>query len=135
MQFTDVLYIAVLLFSVMLSIITTIMARKAKSKENCETSIENRTESSDGNSKDQKVKNFWEELLTKLPDYIVSAEQFYNQIVGKSSGVKTGVQKLAQVLDKVKIDCLTAGVEYDEQKATEMVNGLIDMTNKVNTNK
>lgn len=135
MQFTDILYIAVLLFSVVLSIITTVMARKTKSKENCETGVEDRTKSSNGNSKDQKVKNFWEELLTKLPDYIISAEQFYNQIVGKSSGVKTGVQKLAQVLDKVKIDCLTAGVDYDEQKATEMVNGLIDMTNKVNTNK
>ena len=135
MQISDILYIAVLVFSVILSIVTTVMARKTKQKGNNIESAENGKENTDGIGENKKVDNFWTEMLTKLPSYIVSAEQFYNQICGKASGIKTGAQKLAQVLDKVKIDCLTNGVTYDEQKATDMVNGLIDMTNEVNTNK
>lgn len=139
MALNEILYIVAVGFSVGLSVITTVVAtKKSKQTEQVESgrnSTENGTQSVDGNTKDTKVKNFWGTLAEKLPSYIVSAEQFYNQLVGKASGIKTGAQKLAQVLDKIKIDCLTSGVEYDEQKATDMVNNLVDLTNQVNTNK
>ena len=135
MGWSDILYLAAIGFSVGLSIITTIVTRKKpKQVESGEQSTENGEQVIVGDTENKKV-SFWSELSQKLPQYIVAAETFYNQLVGKQSGLKTGAQKLAQVLDKVKIDCLTAGVEYDEQKATKMVNDLVDLTNSVNTNK
>lgn len=138
MALNEILYIATLGFSVITATVTTVISiKKSKTKqvESGENPTENGTQNNDGNSKNSKVKNFWDTLFEKLPSYIVSAEQFYNQLVGKASGIKTGAQKLAQVLDKIKIDCLSAGVDYDEQKATDMVNSLVELTNQVNTNK
>ena len=117
MSIQTIISAVIFVFSAILTIITTIKARKTKTTE------------------DSKTSNFWTELFTKIPEYIKTAEQFFNQIAGKASGIKTGAQKLTQVLDKIKIDCLTAGVEYNEQKATDMVNSLVDLTNNVNTNK
>lgn len=142
MGWSDILYLAAIGFSVGLSVITTVVTRKkSKQVESREPSTENGEQVIVGDTENEKVStenkkvSFWSELSQKLPQYIVAAETFYNQLVGKQSGLKTGTQKLAQVLDKVKIDCLTAGVEYDEQKATKMVNDLVDLTNSVNTNK
>lgn len=135
MGWSDILYLTAIGFSVVLSVVTTIITRKKpKQVESGEQSTENGEQGVVGDTENKKV-SFWSELSQKLPQYIVAAETFYNQLVGKQSGLKTGAQKLAQVLDKVKIDCLTAGVEYDEQKATKMVNDLVDLTNSVNTNK
>lgn len=135
MSWSDILYLAAIGFSVGLSVITTIITRKKpKQVESREQTTENGEQDIVGDTENKKV-SFWSELSQKLPQYIVAAETFYNQLVGKQSTLKTGAQKLAQVLDKVKIDCLTAGVEYDEEKATKMVNDLVDLTNSVNTNK
>lgn len=138
MALNEILYIAAIGFSIVLSVITTVSTiKKSKQKqvESGTNSTENGTQSVNGDNQDTEVKTFWATLSEKLPSYIISAEQFYNQLVGKASGIKTGAQKLAQVLDKIKIDCLSAGVNYDEQKATDMVNNLVDLTNQVNTNK
>lgn len=137
MAINEILYLAAVVFSVGASVISTIVVRnKHKQRQQVdETTVENGKQDIVGSDKNSKVETFWAKLSEKLPQYIVSAEQFYSQLVGKASGVKTGVQKLAQVLDKIKIDCLTAGVDFDETKATSMVNNLIDLTNNVNTNK
>lgn len=136
MAWSEILYFATLAFSILLSIFTTILAYKRKKSRKVGTEdTENGTQTDNGNIEDKKVNTFWSDLFQKIPSYMVAAEKFYNQLVGKNSGIKTGVQKLEQVLDKVKIDCLTAGVEYNEQKATDMVNSLVDLTNQVNTNK
>lgn len=138
MAWSEILYLAALGFSVGLSIGTTIVTfKEAKRKQikSRENFTENSEQNIDGDYQDTKIKSFWSKIFEKLPSYITDAEKFYNQIVGKASGVKTGAQKLTQVLDKVKIDCLTDNVEYDEQRATNMVNQLVELTNKVNINK
>lgn len=137
MAINEILYLAAVVFSVGASVVSTVIVRRKhkQTQQVDEATVENGKQDIVGSDKNPKVENFWAKLSEKLPQYIISAEQFYSQLVGKASGVKTGVQKLAQVLDKIKIDCLTAGVDYDEQKATTMVNGLIELTNNVNTNK
>lgn len=77
------------------------------------------------------TKSFSQEIKYKLPQYIIAAEQFYNSLVPQGMQ-KTGAQKLAYVLDKIKIDCLSSDVEYNEQDVTEEVEKLIDLTKQVN---
>jgi hypothetical protein len=139
MGIAEILYYVALLFSVVLAVISTILAVKEKKKKKTDN-CENRTESVDGISQTEKTsvntsEGFWSEMWQKIPIYMVKAEEFYNQIVGRVSGIKTGVHKLSQVLDKVKMDCLSSNVEYDEDKATAIVESLMTVANQINSNK
>ena len=135
MNIADILYYVALLFSVVLAVVSTIFAVKKRKNdsENRETSVNgvNQNEEDTVNTST----GFWSEMWQKIPEYMVNAEKFFNQLVGKVSGTKTGAQKLQQVLDKVKIDCLSSGVEYEEDKATAIVESLMTVANNLNTNK
>ena len=140
MTMNEILYFVAIIFSVVLSIITTITTvKKGKNtkRQIGDCNDEEPQECVNGIDKDEEIaeESFWSKLFTKIPQYIINAEQFYNQICGKASGIKTGQQKLSQVLDKIKIDCLSEDVDYDEERAKSMVNNLIELTNNVNTNK
>ena len=140
MPIGEILYIAGVAVAIGASIVSTIVTLKGNknSKKKSERTVETGKESPNGNTENVstqvKQESFWSVLWQKLPNYIIAAEDFYNKLVPNSM-IKTGAQKLAHVLDKVKIECLTNGVEYNEQKATDMVNELVDFTNSVNTNK
>ena len=139
MPITDILYIVGVVVAMCGAVISTIVTLKGnKNSKTKSGTVETGKESSDGSvenvSEQVKTESFWSILFQKLPTYIAGAEEFYNKLVPNSM-VKTGAQKLAYVLDKVKIECLTNNVTYDETKATDMVNELVDFTNKVNTNK
>lgn len=59
-------------------------------------------------------------VLEKLPDYITEAESLFS--VGKS--------KLAFVLQKVHLDCLSSGTEYNESKITSYIENILTTPNK-----
>ena len=71
-------------------------------------------------------------ILGNIPKYMCAAEELYNNLVNPSIK-KTGAQKLSFVLDKVKLDCATNGVPYEEEVVVEKVEELIDFTKKVNS--
>lgn len=120
MEISQIIYYTLACVAIGLSVVSTVIAfvKGNKSKTTQPT-----TQSG--------IKNISQEIISKIPEYIVMAEQFYNSLV-PSSMQKTGAQKLAYVLDKIKIDCLTNNIEYDEQKVTEEVEKLIDLTKQVN---
>lgn len=106
-----------------ISTICSIISSFWKSKKTTESG----SEDVEGSGKNNVIRN----IFDNIPKYIVSAEKLYNSLVGQT-GKKTGVEKLAYVLDKIKLDCATAGVEYDEAQATEKINELVAFTKEVN---
>lgn len=120
MVISQMLYYILLCVSVGLGIVSTCVAvlKGKKSKNSCEF------DKSD-------CKSISQEIISKIPQYMVAAEQLYNALV--PNGVqKTGAQKLSYVLDKIKIDCLSANMEYNEDEVTKEVEKLIDLTKQVN---
>lgn len=133
-NYINIFYYGILVLSVIISIVCSLITffnrNKTKRKQDANKIADNnaeRTESVIENS----GKSISRQILDKLPTYIIAAEQLYNSIV-PSSMQKTGAQKLAYVLDKVKIDCLTNGEKYDEDYITGKVNELVDLTKQVN---
>lgn len=120
MIISQIIYYALACAAIGLSVVSTVVAfvKGNKSKTNQSTA-------------ESGIKTISQEIISKIPDYVVMAEKFYNSLV-PSSMQKTGAQKLAYVLDKIKIDCLTNGIEYNEEKVTEEVEKLIDLTKQVN---
>ena len=73
-------------------------------------------------------------ILQRIPNYIIAAEELYNNLVNPAIK-KTGTQKLQYVLDKVKVDCLTNGIEYNEDYIKEETEKLVELTKQVNSDK
>lgn len=118
-------YYIVLILSVVVSVTVSLISTKRtkKNKKSSETA-ENNTENNNP--------HITQTILSNIPKYMIAAEQLYNNIVNPAIK-KTGAQKLAYVLDKVKIDCLTDNVQYDENVVTEKVEELIDLSKQVNS--
>lgn len=122
----ELIYIGCVIASVLFSIIISIVSFCKEKKNNKNSNVGTvETIKSD-------IKTFGDVVLKNIPKYMISAEQLYNNIVNPAIK-KTGAQKLAYVLDKVKIDCLTNGVEYNEDVVTAKVEELIDLSNNVNS--
>ncbi len=129
MGIKDLLYYGLVLCSIFISLVVSYIAtKKDKKSKRTKTIAENGVQSDKGSSK-----LFKEIVLDNLPKYMIMAESLYNGIVNPSIK-KTGAQKLAFVLDKVKIDCLTNNIEYNEQEVTNKVEELVDLTKQVNSN-
>lgn len=58
-------------------------------------------------TKSQKIVEL-AKVVQKLPGYITEAESIF--------GAGTGTAKMAYVLNKVQIDCLTSKIEYNEEQ-------------------
>lgn len=69
-------------------------------------------------------------------DYIEAAENTYKSFkeMAKNAGLnsKFGSAKLTDVLNKLKTDCLTSGIEFDTAEWTAKVKRLVDFSKKVN---
>lgn len=61
--------------------------------------------------------------FSKLSDLVKKAEEFKNY---------SGAEKLNYVLTNYKLDCLNAGVKYDEAAAVAQIEAIIDLTKSVN---
>lgn len=69
------------------------------------------------------------DTFMSLIDNVSSAEELFNSI---STG-KTGTLKLKDVLNNIKVDCLTKGEEYNEEYWKEIIQRLINCTKTVNS--
>lgn len=126
-------YYFVLLIFVLLSIVLTVIQfyKSKKSKKISSTTAtgeDNPTETSS---------TLLGDILNNIPKYMVAAEQFYNALVPNGLQ-KTGAKKLEDVLQKIKIDCLSNGISYDkqvEEQATTKVEELIELSKNVNSKK
>lgn len=71
-------------------------------------------------------------ILEMIPKYMEQAEKQFNTVCNPAMK-KTGSQKLSFVQDKIKIDCLSSGVKYNEDKVNEKVEEFINLTKNVNS--
>lgn len=85
-----------------------------------------KSKKSSGATKNE-IDNFIQEEISKLPQYILSAEELYTSI--SKDGVKTGALKLSNVLDNIKEDCESGGVTYDKSYWNELINGIVSVMN------
>ena len=130
MPIMQLIYYIILVLFVAISIVISIMSYKRKNDTKSTTAKEGEISPTGDNI------SILETILKNIPKYMINAEQFYNKLVPNGLQ-KTGVQKLADVLQKIKIDCLTNGITYDENVETvvkEKVEELIDLSKTVNSN-
>lgn len=123
--------IGLLGLSTILSVFSFIKTGKRKSS-NTTSTTENSEEQVNGDEtsceSDKSFMERFKETLYSLLNNIDLAENLFNAI---STG-KTGNLKLSQVLDKIKLDFLSQGKEYDNEFWTEIVNSLVCFTKQVN---
>lgn len=112
MQLLDIIKIVIFSISIVTAIISTIIACKKK-KDKGEQNI-----------------SFFDILNNNIIEYMQCAETLYSQV--SSVGSKTGVLKESDVLNKIKIDCLSNGVEYNEDIAKNKIKELIEFSKTVN---
>lgn len=130
MPIMQLIYYIILVLFVAISIVISIISYKKKN-DTKSTTVKKGEISTTGDNI-----SILETILKNIPKYMINAEQFYNKLVPNGLQ-KTGVQKLADVLQKIKIDCLTNGITYDETVETvvkEKVEELIDLSKTVNSN-
>ena len=72
-------------------------------------------------------KDFMSILNDNLIKYMSSAETFFKGIT--AVGTKTGNLNDEQVVDKIKLDCLQAGVEYDDKTTKEKIKEIVNFKN------
>ena len=61
-------------------------------------------------------------ILQALPSYIQEAESIF--------GARTGVAKLAYVLNKINIDCLSSGVAFNSEEWTVEIEDILSTPQK-----
>lgn len=105
----------VLLGSCVITIITTIKAKRTK-----------KTVSNDANSKPFLER--FKETLKKVTTYSLNAEKVFENL----QHGKFGSTKLEEVLNKIKVDCLSNGENFDEESWKTIVNNLISFSKNVN---
>lgn len=115
MEVTEVLksvaVIITFVYSVIMTVVTIINRNKNKS-----TQVE----------KEPKT-DFLTILNNNIVKYMSGAEVFFKGIT--SVGTKTGTLKEEQVIDKIKVDCLQNGVEFDEQLTKDKIKEIVDFKN------
>lgn len=140
MQITEILYIVALVLSILLTIFSFVTNRKSKkisgavsekcfdgSEKNVAISIstpsENNTLADENGGK--SIGQTFKSTLEKVIGYIETAEKKFNSI---STG-KTGVMKLQEVLQMLKVDCLTENIEFDEQYWISIIEKIVEIMN------
>ena len=72
-------------------------------------------------SKNQKLVEL-AKIVQKLPEYIKEAENIF--------GAQTGAAKLAYVLNKVQIECITNKVKYNEEQFKGEIENILSTPEK-----
>ena len=70
----------------------------------------------------------FDKIYAKIPEYMEVAENMYNTI-----GSKLGSSKLSDVLNKIKMDCVSNNKEYDETFWKDKIEKFVDFSKNVNT--
>lgn len=116
-----------ILVSIVFLVMTTVKKARTKSQSNKLDTKKGTAVSDD---------TVFDRIYERVIDYMKVAEVGNNVLkqLGASTGrtVQLGTQKLAEVLSKIKIDCMTEGVEYDESFWKTKIESLIDFSKVVN---
>jgi len=119
-----------LVLTVVYVIMTVIKKRKSKHLDKQTDAV-----TEDTNKELERVTAF-DKIYDRIKGYIQAAEvgnQVLKNLADRSGiPIHTGVQKLTEVLSKIKIDCMTEGVEYDEKYWKEKIEELIQFSKVVN---
>ncbi len=122
--------ILTLVLTVVYIIMTVIKKRKSKHLDKKTDAV-----TEDTNKTLEKVTAF-NKIYDRIQGYMQAAEvgnQVLKNLADRSGiPIHTGVQKLTEVLSKIKIDCMTEGVEYDEKYWKEKIEELIKFSKVVN---
>lgn len=78
----------------------------------------------------KRPSDFMSLLNENIIKYMQNAETVFSQF--SSVGSKVGSLKETDVLSKLKIDCFSQGIEYDEKLAKEKIAELIEFSKNVN---
>lgn len=113
MEVIEIVKTVVMIIVFIYSVITTIIAIR-KSRNN-------------GKSICVDNKDFMSILNNNLVKYMTSAETFFKGIT--AVGMKTGTLKEDQVVDKIKLDCLQNGVEFDDKATKAKIKEIVDFKN------
>lgn len=124
----ELVFLAVLaLLSIALCVIKMVRAIRTKQIVNSDESIQ-----MDNDTTLTKLKAIEDNLL----GYMEVAESTYSTFknLAQNAGIssKFGATKLSDVLGKIRSDCLTSGVEYDNSYWEDKVNRLVSFSKKVN---
>ena len=123
MKVLDIVYIGIAVIVFIVAFVTTIISFYKKRKTNNATQ-EGELKQTTTNS----VKEFYELFKTNLQNiigYVTGAEKFYNSI---TTG-KVGSYKLENVLQKIQLDCLNRGEEFDKDYWTNIVDNIVSVMN------
>lgn len=119
-----------LVLTVVYVIMTVIKKRKSKHLDKQTDAV-----TEDTNKELERVTAF-DKIYDRIKGYMQAAEvgnQVLKNLADRSGiPIHTGVQKLTEVLSKIKIDCMTEGVEYDEKYWKEKIEELIQFSKVVN---
>lgn len=119
-----------LVLTVVYVIMTVIKKRKFKHLDKQTDAV-----TEDTNKELERVTAF-DKIYDRIKGYMQAAEvgnQVLKNLADRSGiPIHTGVQKLTEVLSKIKIDCMTEGVEYDEKYWKEKIEELIQFSKVVN---
>ena len=122
--------ILTVVLTVVYIIMTVIKKRKSKCLDKQKVAVTEDT------SKTLERVTAFDKIYDRIKGYMQAAEvgnQILKSLADRSGvSVHTGVQKLAEVLSKIKIDCMTEGVEYDEKYWTDKIEELIKFSKVVN---
>ena len=99
--------------------------RKDKSK--------NSTNEAGNQNNGDDFKTIFQEIVDKIPSYIRTAEKIFNNMINPQK--KLGEERKEYVLDKLKVDCMTSGVTYNEEYFTSRIKDIVDTTKEVNKSK
>lgn len=111
-------------------IMTVIKKRKSKCLDKQKDAV-----TENANATLERVTAF-DKIYDRIKGYMQAAEvgnEVLKNLADRSGiPIHTGVQKLTEVLSKIKIDCMTEGVEYDEKYWKEKIEELIQFSKVVN---
>lgn len=78
-----------------------------------------------------EIDSFVLDELSKLPNYILSAESLYASVF--KDGVKSGAFKLKEVLENVEEDCANSNYTFDKSYWTTLINNIVAVMNGEDT--
>lgn len=122
--------ILTVVLTVIFIIMTVIKKRKSKHLDKQKDVVTENT-----NETLKRVTAF-DKIYDRIKGYMQAAEvgnQVLKNLADRSGiPIQTGVQKLTEVLSKIKIDCMTEGIEYDEKYWVDKIEELIKFSKVVN---
>ena len=113
MEIIEIIKIVIVILSVITATISTIISVK-KGKVTTDTKSD-----------------FITILNENVIKYMQTAETVFKQL--SSVGTKLGNLKETDVLNKIKLDCFSKGVDYNEELAKEKIKELIEFSKTVNS--